>query len=114
MSDIVERLEAGILSRSHGDLARTARDEIVRLREQNAIARHWMDRASVAELLVHEAAITTAELRAERDRLRDALTLYREAVVIDVKMEGPRFMGANSSALKRAWDHDRAALGDKP
>jgi chromosome segregation ATPase len=55
------------------------------------------------------------QLQAECDRLREALALYREAVVIDVKMEGPRFMGANSSALKRAWDHDRAALkGDTP
>ena len=38
------------------------------------------------------------------------LNLYREAVRIDVKMEGPQFMGANSSALKRAWEADRASL----
>lgn len=38
----------------------------------------------------------------------EALELYRDAVRIDVKMEGPRFMGANSSALKRAWEADRA------
>lgn len=38
------------------------------------------------------------------------LNLYREAVRVDVKMEGPQFMGANSSALKRAWEADRASL----
>jgi hypothetical protein len=45
----------------------------------------------------------------------EALDLYREAVRIDVKMEGPQFMGANSSALKRAWEADRSAfaMGEK-
>ena len=38
------------------------------------------------------------------------LNLYREAVRVDVKMEGPQFMGCNTSALKRAWEADRAAL----
>lgn len=38
------------------------------------------------------------------------LDLYREAVRVDVKMEGPQFMGCNTSALKRAWEADRAAL----
>ena len=53
-------------------------------------------------------------LTAETKKLRAALDLYRDAVVIDVTMEGPRFMGSNSSALKRAWDADCAALsGDK-
>ena len=42
--------------------------------------------------------------------MRAALDLYREAVRIDVTMEGPKFMGSNASALKRAWDADRAAL----
>lgn len=41
---------------------------------------------------------------------RGLLDLYREAVRIDVKMEGPLYMGANSSALKRAWEADRASL----
>lgn len=39
-----------------------------------------------------------------------ALGLYREAVRIDATMEGPKFMGSNASALKRAWDADRAAI----
>ncbi|CAM5769727.1 hypothetical protein [Bosea minatitlanensis] len=38
------------------------------------------------------------------------LDLYREAVRVDVKMEGPQFMGCNTSALKRAWEADRASL----
>lgn len=46
----------------------------------------------------------------EIERLRAVLDLYREAVRIDVTMEGPKFMGSNVSALKRAWDADRAAL----
>lgn len=41
---------------------------------------------------------------------RAVLELYRNAVRIDVTMEGPKFMGANSTALKRAWDADLAAL----
>ena len=51
-----------------------------------------------------------AEQAAEIERLRAALELYRDAVRIDATMEGPKFMGANSSALKRAWDADLAAL----
>ncbi len=42
--------------------------------------------------------------------LEGALELYRDAVRIDVLMEGPRFAGSNVSALKRAWEHDRAVL----
>jgi hypothetical protein len=61
------------------------------------------------KMLDADAAEITA-LRAEVDRMRAALDLYREAVRIDATMEGPRFMGANSSALKRAWDADCAAL----
>ena len=59
-----------------------------------------------------EAQLAAAEAKAAR--LETALTLYREAVKIDVKMEGPRFMGVNSSALKRAWEADRAALEAEP
>lgn len=54
-----------------------------------------------------------AELAAENERLRAALDLYREAVRIDATMESPKFMGSNASALKRAWDADRAALEGK-
>lgn len=52
------------------------------------------------------------KLLLENERLRSILELYRDAVRIDVTMEGPKFMGANSSALKRAWDADLATLGD--
>lgn len=44
-------------------------------------------------------------------RLRAVLDLYRQAVRIDATMAGPKFMGSNASALKRAWDADLAALG---
>lgn len=54
--------------------------------------------------------INHAQIPDEVERLRAVLDLYREAVVINATMEGPRFMGANSSALKRAWEADRAAL----
>lgn len=50
------------------------------------------------------------KLRAEVEKLRAALDLYREAVRIDATMEGPKFMGSNASALKRAWDADSAAI----
>jgi hypothetical protein len=49
-------------------------------------------------------------LTAENEKLRAALELYREAVRIDATMEGPKFIGSNASALKRAWDADRAAI----
>ena len=54
-----------------------------------------------------------ADERTENMKLRAALELYRDAVRIDATMEGPKFMGANSSALKRAWDADLAALEGK-
>ena len=54
-----------------------------------------------------------ADARTESMKLRAALELYRDAVRIDATMEGPKFMGANSSALKRAWDADLAALEGK-
>lgn len=60
--------------------------------------------------LVNQAADLIADLRAENERLRSALDLYRQAVRIDATMEGPKFMGSNASALKRAWDADLAAI----
>lgn len=60
-----------------------------------------------------EIALNAREFAAENERLRAALELYRDAVRIDATMEGPKFMGANSSALKRAWDADLAALDGK-
>lgn len=52
------------------------------------------------------AALTAAEARIKM--LEEALDLYRAAVRIDVQMDGPKFMGSNASALKRAWEADRA------
>ncbi len=70
MSDIVERLEVGILSRSHGDLARTARDEIVWLREEN----ERLKQAVVAfESRCNQHRLFAEAAGAERDRLRAAL-----------------------------------------
>lgn len=60
--------------------------------------------ASTAE----EALAQREAAEAERDALREALALYRDAVRIDVQMDGPKFMGSNVSALKRAWEADRA------
>ena len=40
-------------------------------------------------------------------RLGKLLDKYRDAVRIDAKMDGPRFLGSDASALKRAWDADR-------
>lgn len=57
-----------------------------------------------------EAAAELTRLRERNAELEKAMVLYREAVRIDPLMEGPRFAGANSSALRRAWEHDRAAI----
>jgi hypothetical protein len=76
-----------------------------------------LSRAETAEAALSAARAEVTDAKdAEIKRLRDVLDLYREAVRVDVKMEGPRFMGANSSALKRAWDADaaiRAAMEGK-
>jgi hypothetical protein len=47
------------------------------------------------------------------EKLEDLLDLYRDAVTVDVTMQGPIFRGANSYALRRAWYHDRKALEGK-
>lgn len=57
--------------------------------------------------VTYETNLTTiAALRARVATLEDTLAMYREAVSVDVKMEGPSFMGMNRAALKRAWEHD--------
>jgi hypothetical protein len=70
--------------------------------------------AEATDAAIALAALNSGEdlqrVMRDNERLRAALDLYREAVRIDVTMEGPRFMGSNSSALKRAWDADCAAL----
>jgi bifunctional pyridoxal-dependent enzyme with beta-cystathionase and maltose regulon repressor activities len=73
MSDIVERLEALVIideMRSDNQLGKEAAAEIVRLRAEaarNAIAFGEVTRER------NEAWMRSAELAAERDRLRDAL-----------------------------------------
>ena len=57
-----------------------------------------------------EADDVIKKLEAENTQLREALQKYREAVVVNVQMDGPKFMGSNASVLKRAWDFDCAAL----
>lgn len=62
---------------------------------------------------IHAAEAAEARATAQAARVAELERLlegYREAVRIDVKMEGPRFLGSDASALKRAWDADRAAL----
>ena len=71
-----------------------------------AIAEARMGDLEKARALAAEAASLAKDERIAA--LEAALDLYRDAVRIDVKMEGPTFMGANSSALKRAWEADRA------
>jgi len=41
------------------------------------------------------------------ERQEELLNLYRKAVKINVKMEGPEFLGCDASALKRAWEEDK-------
>lgn len=74
--------------------------------EQDA-AIHWCGEAAK----LNDRALSAESKHAQAV---EALDLYRDAVRIDVKMDGPLFMGANSSALKRAWEADRAAArGEK-
>jgi hypothetical protein len=108
MTDIVEMLRE--CSSDEAYLSRQAADEIARLlREVEKL------RADIAYADKHASKVEgllwgTAK---ENEKLRTALDLYREAVRIDVTMEGPKFMGSSVSALKRAWDADRAAMEEK-
>ena len=109
-------------------LSRQAADEITRLRAENEklnkSRNKWRQKynkllerdkvtVSLLQAVVWSAGEKCKLLTAENEKLRAALDLYREAVRIDVTMEGPIFMGSNASALKRAWDADRAALEEK-
>ena len=134
MTDIVEKLRAAcIIDRHYGKSVTLTLDyddymeaaaEIERLRA--AIGETLLERedarAEVERLRAGGCArdqgttqycAEAAKLAAENEKLRAALELYRDAVRIDATMEGPKFMGANSSALKRAWDADLAALEGK-
>ena len=54
--------------------------------------------------LMLEAADRIAKLEA-------ALRMWEAAVNVDVTMEGPRYMGVNSTAGRKAWELTLAALG---
>lgn len=82
-------------------------------------------KAAAAEITRLTAALAAAEYEsrnwcdnahreAERAKKAEAaLSLYREAVIIGVRMEGPQFIGSNMSALRRAWDEDRATMKEE-
>lgn len=82
------------------DVCRAQEEAITRLTAENERLTEWN----------REIAVNAREFAAEVTKLRAALDLYRDAVRIDATMEGPKFMGSNASALKRAWDADRAAI----
>ena len=106
-----------------GELMRTpqttpTRDEAVPAEDSLVLVRRDMLASACAAIRLKKDAPKTVEyLRSVMFAPAPAsggvdavLNLYREAVRIDVKMEGPQFMGANSSALRRAWEADRASL----
>lgn len=47
------------------------------------------------------------------EALEAALDMYRQSLAFDATMEGPKYKGANGSALLRAWKYDQATLGEK-
>lgn len=63
------------------------------------------DPLTIAELCTR---LLSAEARVKV--LEEALLDWQDASVIDVLMEGPRFMGMNRSAAERAWKKTNAAL----
>lgn len=104
-----ERDEALISERNLGNLlARIHRDG------GHYQAKHGTLKACVdADLIVSGLLGKADSLAAAEARVKElegALALYRDAVRFDVQMSGPRFLGSNVSALKRAWEHDRAAI----
>jgi len=76
--------------------------------------RHWKrDQVSLIEDIA--AALTAERQRAEaqNDKLREALAMYRKAVVIfDDINDGKCFIGSDDRALERAWKAERAALDE--
>ena len=90
--------------KSERDALRKERDEA-----RSKVESERAENRILSERVLQEMDAKNAAL-AQVAALKTTLELYRDAVVIDVLMEGPRFMGANSSALRRAWEYDRAAL----
>jgi hypothetical protein len=60
-----------------------------------------------------ELSAMPEEAADEIERLLMLLSLYRDAVRIDFLMTGLKFAGANSSALKRAWEADMAVFNGR-
>ncbi len=103
------------------EAAKEASEEIQRMRnvEEFAAFAHRDDKTRIAALeadvrhykTCYDAAVKINDEAVDRIAALEAqLELYREAVRVDPTMEGPRFAGANSSSLRRAWEHDRATL----
>ncbi|MEY2653731.1 MAG: hypothetical protein RLZZ524_759 [Pseudomonadota bacterium] len=118
MSDIVERLESRA-SAARREMTGTAlgdalhfeeaRDEIVRLRAENDVARNLVASSTNRRVKAEDRA-EAAE--AERDRLREALVGVLGAYHLDGDGQPPCF---GRPSIRRAWDAARAALkGDTP
>lgn len=106
MAGIVERLR-DLSPGPSAEMERIGREAAAEIERLRAEVETWVRHAKTA---IWSDSEECKLLTADNERLRAALDLYRESVRIDVTMEGPKFMGSNVSALKRAWDADRAAL----
>lgn len=99
------RAENERLCAENADLARRekVRSEAVNksLTDAQETAQREKDRADFAHRLFDQREDYLAGLN-------QLISEYRDAVRIDVLMEGPRFGGCNLSQLKRAWEADRA------
>lgn len=64
---------------------------------------------ALTRLLASQDKLESSIMRvlALNDEMENLLNLYRAAVKINVKMEGPEFGGCDVSALKRAWEADK-------
>ena len=83
-------------------------DIVERLRLLAAVDNCQASLEAAAE--IEQNRIDLEEYRRDVERLINLLNLYRDAVRIDVKMTGPKFLGSNASALKRAWEADMAVF----
>jgi hypothetical protein len=64
--------------------------------------------------MIERHAATVARLTAENTRLRSALFAWMDAVVIDVTMEGPRYMGVSSTLGRKAWKNTLDVFNEMP
>lgn len=66
------------------------------------------------EAFVASIEVFRQKINEQADRiaqLEAALRMWEAAVNINVTMEGPRYMGVNSTAGRKAWELTRSALG---